>query len=136
MAMGAQAWWMHERCMTSEEVTEHAELVKSAASERPVVHPVSGALGKPQVHWFGGKPQGDCKAPEGLDQQDFQDHWQGLLRQRILALSRTCIRRLSQSICKRRGKEREDTVDAARRGGGRDRRDPHNQAPACRAASI
>ncbi|CAE7425245.1 unnamed protein product [Symbiodinium sp. CCMP2592] len=33
VAMGAQAWWMHERCMTSEEVTEHAELVKSTGLE-------------------------------------------------------------------------------------------------------
>ncbi|CAE7409147.1 HERC2 [Symbiodinium natans] len=33
MAMGAQAWWMHERCMTSEEVVEHAELVKSTGLE-------------------------------------------------------------------------------------------------------
>ena len=33
MAMGAQAWWMHERCMTSEEVVEHAELVKPTAQQ-------------------------------------------------------------------------------------------------------
>ncbi|CAE7387313.1 HERC2 [Symbiodinium pilosum] len=33
VAMGSEAWWMHEKCMTAEEVTEHSELVKSTGLE-------------------------------------------------------------------------------------------------------
>ena len=37
VAMGAEAWWMHERCMAPEEVAEHAELVKSSAQLRAML---------------------------------------------------------------------------------------------------